>query len=145
MFKNKLNRSDYSFGDLILLHNAFLTLLNNKDKFNHRFGLCYWITYTFGEESKSYLLDTYINTNLPLIRRINLLLYRLIGIMIIYDGRYKVQIKRYQAYWWIEGALAPRVKYVEKHLKKINCEIERRSSILPLGPGVKLDDNGYYI
>lgn len=131
LFKNKLGRDYYTFEELILLYNGFQRLLNNQMYFCD--GLCNWITVVqylnpFISEHTKNLLHAYLTKNKP-------------SILVRYFSSYYDT----GAYWWEVGVIKPRLEYIKKHMEKIKCEIERRSSILPLGPGIKLDDNGYYV
>lgn len=154
MFNNKLsNREEYPFENLVRIYNTFQLLLNNKHMFTH--GLCSWVLFTHGlcswvqyvqkyESISLSLFDSYIKSNLPLIVHINIFLSKF-GIRIIISKGEYIITNTYSAFWWKAGEIEPRIKYIEKHMKRVKREIERRSAILPLGPGVRLNDDGYYI
>lgn len=110
MFKNKLTDT-YTYEELCILHNGFQKLLDNTLLFNN--GLCLWITTISCKdhisECTANLLLGYINSNIPLS-------YHKIRFFLCPDG-----------YWWKAGEIEPRIKYIKKHMKKIDDAIRTLS------------------
>lgn len=78
-------------------------MLDNQQYFDS--GLCFWITKLMGKGiitwKEAYLLEDYIQKNKPFT------LYNLLGI----------------GWWWSEGNIKPRIKWIKKHIKKNNYSI----------------------
>lgn len=79
-------------------------MLDNQDSFIT--GLCHWVNKLYFIDGKIsvwelYQLEIYIDKNKPMFTW-----YSLTG--------------KSNAYWWKRGDIEPRIKWIKKHIKKLN-------------------------
>lgn len=74
-------------------------MLDNQQRFDY--GLCHWSDALYGNGiitgSEHTKLKRYIKNNRPFLTRI---------------------VRWYDMYWWKEGDITPRIKWIKKHIKK---------------------------
>lgn len=108
--KNKMKAKELSTYQLILIKSILERMLENKDLF--REGLCQWVRQVLLEYRFTVRLDLlmwYINYNRP---------HQLSSV--------DAFIHRNNPFFWTEGDIKPRIKWIEKHIQIINKEIINR-------------------
>lgn len=102
---NKLK--DYSNKELEMLNEGFNVLLNNLNLFRFTGSLCYWINECFSLKKlglhQCKLLADYVYDNPPFLHKF-----------------------KFSRFYWKRFELPPRLKYIDKHIKLIEKEQERR-------------------